>query len=143
MVIPEDKRMGLAASAEQLVLPFSDLISPSSRRPAIARTARQSRKRPSSIEPHILASLRDASRVLFLDVETTGLSRYYDELTLVGWLSDGVYRVHVTPAALTRIDALEKMIAVLAPRSLSSEQFQQLKSQLDSDPKIFIVNGLN
>ena len=95
MVIPEDKRMGLAASAEQSVLPFSDLISSYSRHPAIARTARQSRKRPSSIEPHILASLRDASRVLFLDVETTGLSRYYDELTLVGWLSDGVYRVHV------------------------------------------------
>jgi hypothetical protein len=28
-------------------------------------------------------------------VETTGLSRHYDELTLVGWLAGGVYRVHV------------------------------------------------
>jgi predicted nuclease with RNAse H fold/dephospho-CoA kinase len=43
----------------------------------------------------MLAALADASRVLFLDVETTGLSRHYDELTLVGWLSDGVYRVYV------------------------------------------------
>jgi uncharacterized protein YprB with RNaseH-like and TPR domain len=33
--------------------------------------------------------------VLFLDVETTGLSRYYDELTLVGWVLDGVYRVRI------------------------------------------------
>jgi uncharacterized protein YprB with RNaseH-like and TPR domain len=33
--------------------------------------------------------------VLFLDAETTGLSRYYDELTLVGGVLDGVYRVQI------------------------------------------------
>lgn len=39
--------------------------------------------------------LEDARRVLFLDVETTGLSWFYDEITLIGWARDGVYRVHV------------------------------------------------
>ncbi|UPK27023.1 ribonuclease H-like domain-containing protein [Bradyrhizobium sp. 195] len=39
--------------------------------------------------------LENASRVLFLDVETTGLSWFYDEITLVGWARDGVYRVYV------------------------------------------------
>jgi uncharacterized protein YprB with RNaseH-like and TPR domain/predicted nuclease with RNAse H fold/dephospho-CoA kinase len=87
--------MDLAASAEQSVLPFSDLSSTPPRRAAVGRATRQSRKRRPSIDPHILAALSDANGVLFLDVETTGLSRYYDELTLVGWLSGGVYRVHV------------------------------------------------
>jgi uncharacterized protein YprB with RNaseH-like and TPR domain len=41
------------------------------------------------------AVLEDPKSVLFLDVETTGLSRYYDNVTLVGWLIDGVYRVYV------------------------------------------------
>ncbi len=87
--------MSLAASAEQWELPLWDLGSSRPLRSTVSRTARQPRKRISSIEPQILAALSHTSRVLFLDVETTGLSRYYDELTLVGWLSDGVYRVHV------------------------------------------------
>ena len=37
----------------------------------------------------------DPARVIFLDIETTGLSRYYDELTLVGYAANGVYRVHI------------------------------------------------
>jgi uncharacterized protein YprB with RNaseH-like and TPR domain/predicted nuclease with RNAse H fold/dephospho-CoA kinase len=88
-------RMDIAASTEQSALPFSDLSFTRPKRSAVGRTSRQSRKPRPSINPHILAALGDASRVLFLDVETTGLSRHYDELTLVGWLSDGVYRVHV------------------------------------------------
>ena len=32
---------------------------------------------------------------MFLDVETTGLSRYYDEVTLVGYALGGMYRVHI------------------------------------------------
>src|SRR5208283_2380396 len=87
--------MSLAASAEQWELPLWDLGSSRPLRSTVSRTARQPRKRISSIEPQILAALSHTSRVLFLDEETTGLSRYYDELTLVGWLSDCVYRVHV------------------------------------------------
>ncbi|MEW6147746.1 MAG: ribonuclease H-like domain-containing protein [Bradyrhizobium sp.] len=37
---------------------------------------------------------RDA-RVLFLDVETTGLSWFYDEITIIGWAIDGTYKVLV------------------------------------------------
>ena len=39
--------------------------------------------------------LKTSRSVVFLDVETTGLSWFYDELTLVGWARDGVYQVHV------------------------------------------------
>lgn len=39
--------------------------------------------------------LADPSRVLLLDVETTGLSRYYDELTIVGYELDGFYGVYI------------------------------------------------
>ncbi len=37
-------------------------------------------------------ALADPERVVFLDVETTGLSWYYDEITLVGWVCGGRYR---------------------------------------------------
>jgi uncharacterized protein YprB with RNaseH-like and TPR domain/predicted nuclease with RNAse H fold/dephospho-CoA kinase len=40
-------------------------------------------------------ALADPANVIFLDVETTGLSWYYDELTLVGWAQGGNYHVHV------------------------------------------------
>jgi uncharacterized protein YprB with RNaseH-like and TPR domain/predicted nuclease with RNAse H fold/dephospho-CoA kinase len=44
-----------------------------------------------SVESNIPASL-SAGPVLFLDVETTGLSWYYDEITIVGWAVDGAYK---------------------------------------------------
>jgi uncharacterized protein YprB with RNaseH-like and TPR domain/predicted nuclease with RNAse H fold/dephospho-CoA kinase len=47
------------------------------------------------LEPRISAGLEDSRSVVFLDVETTGLSWFYDEITLVGWAHDGTYRVHV------------------------------------------------
>jgi len=39
--------------------------------------------------------LEDPARVLFLDVETTGLSWYYDEITVVGWAYGASYNVHL------------------------------------------------
>jgi predicted nuclease with RNAse H fold/dephospho-CoA kinase len=48
-----------------------------------------------ALEPRLSAGLEDPRSVVFLDVETTGLSWFYDELTLVGWARDGAYRVHV------------------------------------------------
>jgi uncharacterized protein YprB with RNaseH-like and TPR domain/predicted nuclease with RNAse H fold/dephospho-CoA kinase len=45
------------------------------------------------LDAHLTPSLADPSRVIFLDVETTGLSWFYDELTLVGWACNGVYNV--------------------------------------------------
>src|SRR5436190_17260309 len=62
--------------------------------PAFARKdvkVAQNRK----LSRQLRAALSEPSNVLFLDIETTGLSRYYDEVTLVGWLRDGVYRVHI------------------------------------------------
>ncbi len=87
--------MDLAASAEQSLLPFADVVSVRPQLSDAVRVTRQSRKRIMPLEPHLLAALSDASSVMFLDVETTGLSRHYDELTLVGWLLNGIYHVHV------------------------------------------------
>jgi uncharacterized protein YprB with RNaseH-like and TPR domain len=83
--------MTLAATTEHSLLPFPDLI------PAFPDQSRMGRHRRHrrSVDPNFLASLKEDRCVLFLDVETTGLSRHYDEITLVGWLSDGVYRVYV------------------------------------------------
>jgi len=43
----------------------------------------------------LLSALDHGRSILFLDIETTGLSRYYDEVTLVGFMRDGRYGVHV------------------------------------------------
>lgn len=43
----------------------------------------------------LLAAVGGGKSVLFLDIETTGLSRYYDEITLVGYLLDGDYQVYI------------------------------------------------
>jgi uncharacterized protein YprB with RNaseH-like and TPR domain/predicted nuclease with RNAse H fold/dephospho-CoA kinase len=55
-----------------------------------------SRLRKGPLKPTQLASsVREPARIVFLDIETTGLSRYYDELTLVGYAVDGSYHVHI------------------------------------------------
>lgn len=46
---------------------------------------------PSSDQFRIAASF--PHKTLFVDIETTGLSRYYDEITLVGWDLDGDFGV--------------------------------------------------
>ena len=88
--------MGVAALTEQWAFPFWELPFSRANSSAALQKERQSRRRVSSLEPPLLAALCDTHRVLFLDVETTGLSRHYDELTLVGWIYEGVYRVYVS-----------------------------------------------
>ncbi len=44
---------------------------------------------------HYRIPLAFPMRTLFLDIETTGLSRYYDVITLVGWSYRGKYDVHI------------------------------------------------
>jgi predicted nuclease with RNAse H fold/dephospho-CoA kinase len=59
-----------------------------------------------ALEPRISAGLEDPHSVVFLDVETTGLSWFYDEITLVGWAHEGAYQVHVAgedPADLLKV----------------------------------------
>jgi uncharacterized protein YprB with RNaseH-like and TPR domain/predicted nuclease with RNAse H fold/dephospho-CoA kinase len=80
---------------EHAVLPFAagHAVSPM----LSDRSAPFYRKRQKSSErlARLSAALEQPNKVLFLDVETTGLSRYYDDVTLVGWLLDGVYHVCV------------------------------------------------
>lgn len=44
---------------------------------------------------HYRIALGFPSKTLFLDIETTGLSRYYDTITLVGWSMDSKYNVYI------------------------------------------------
>jgi len=46
-----------------------------------------------SLDAHLTVSLANAERVVFLDIETTGLSWFYDEITIIGWARDGIYKV--------------------------------------------------
>jgi uncharacterized protein YprB with RNaseH-like and TPR domain/predicted nuclease with RNAse H fold len=66
-------------------------VNPPTSRTRAVQSARKSATPDVSLSP-ILS--RDA-RVLFLDVETTGLSWFYDEITIIGWAIDGAYKVLV------------------------------------------------
>ena len=44
---------------------------------------------PRKLQEQLALCTANPDRVLFLDIETTGLSHYYDEITLVGWSFDG------------------------------------------------------
>lgn len=64
--------------------------------------------------PELSVVLANPETVLFLDVETTGLSHHYDEITLVGFMVGGVYAVHVKgddPSALR--EALRSATAIV------------------------------
>lgn len=64
-------------------------------------------KAPKPLDRRFAAALADPAKVLFLDVETTGLSWYYDHLTIVGWAIDDNFCLHIAgddPSLL--IDAL-------------------------------------
>jgi uncharacterized protein YprB with RNaseH-like and TPR domain/predicted nuclease with RNAse H fold/dephospho-CoA kinase len=88
--------MEAPTSTERMMLPFADehFVTSARRRPS-GPLLQKRRKTPKAFA-RVLAALENSNRVLFLDVETTGLSRYYDDVTLVGWLLDGVYRVYVS-----------------------------------------------
>src|SRR4051794_16620804 len=100
-------------SSEQIVLfPDASLTE----RPASRRERLRSKVVPRTnlaLEPRISAGLEDPRSVVFLDVETTGLSWFYDEITLVGWACDGAYRVHIAgedPGDLLNVLAAAKAL---------------------------------
>jgi uncharacterized protein YprB with RNaseH-like and TPR domain/predicted nuclease with RNAse H fold/dephospho-CoA kinase len=67
-------------------------------RRTIARSLRRTsivRSSSRILESGVTAALSDPARVIFLDVETTGLSWFYDELTIIGWACGDAYRFHV------------------------------------------------
>jgi predicted nuclease with RNAse H fold/uncharacterized protein YprB with RNaseH-like and TPR domain/dephospho-CoA kinase len=84
-----------ASWMEQSVLPFHDMPMAYSARDQANRRLPGAIARPSQPPAFPLAALEDPRRVVFLDVETTGLSWFYDELTIVGWVNGGVYHVHI------------------------------------------------
>ena len=47
------------------------------------------RRLPKKLCDMIVMSLHHPDQVLFLDIETTGLSHYYDEITVIGWSLGG------------------------------------------------------
>jgi predicted nuclease with RNAse H fold/dephospho-CoA kinase len=91
----------------QSMLPFPDTPLDQIRPPRSLKRLPGPVRRPASLLNRRLATaLADPGRVVFLDVETTGLSWFYDELTIVGWLRDGDYDLHITgddPARLLQI----------------------------------------
>jgi predicted nuclease with RNAse H fold/dephospho-CoA kinase len=93
----------------QWMLPFPD-TAPDQTKPAQLRKrfSRPARTVPSAVDRRLGTALSDPRRVLFLDVETTGLSWFYDELTMVGWVCDGNYGLYLAgddPGLL--VDALK------------------------------------
>lgn len=46
-------------------------------------------KLPKYLRDTLAMCLHRPEQVLFLDIETTGLSHYYDEITVIGWSLDG------------------------------------------------------
>jgi len=82
---------------EQFMLPLHDVPADTARAVRLARTApRLARPSVKRGNFRIAPELADPVQVVFLDVETTGLSWYYDELTLVGWARAGTYRTYIT-----------------------------------------------
>lgn len=63
---------------------------------------------------HYRIALSFPSKTLFLDIETTGLSQYYDVITLIGWSTNDEYNVYIKgddPAPL--IKALSEAKAIV------------------------------
>src|SRR6266540_2696828 len=91
----------------QSMLPFPDTPLDQTRPPRLLkRSPGPARGSAKPLDHRLATALADPSRVVFLDVETTGLSWFYDELTIVGWLCGGNYDLHITgddPAPLIQI----------------------------------------
>ena len=54
-----------------------------------ARPASRSALLPARLRSQLAVCARRPERVLFLDIETTGLSHHYDDITVIGWSFDG------------------------------------------------------
>jgi predicted nuclease with RNAse H fold/dephospho-CoA kinase len=97
----------------QSMLPFPDTPLDQTRPPRLKRSPGPARGSAKRLNRRLATALADPGRVIFLDVETTGLSWFYDDLTMVGWALDGKYYTHIAGGdakhltdALQRADAL-------------------------------------
>ena len=66
-------------------------------RPPVSRqqATAAARKSSATVDARLATILTQNARVLFLDIETTGLSWFYDEITIIGWAIGGEYKVLV------------------------------------------------
>lgn len=64
-------------------------------------------------DEHYRIALEYPKDTLFLDIETTGLSLYYDSITLVGWDLAGRYEVYVSGTAEDRLRSIMAKAKVL------------------------------
>jgi predicted nuclease with RNAse H fold/dephospho-CoA kinase len=99
----------------QSMLPFPDtpLDQTKPRRP-LKRSSGPARAASKTLDHRLTTALADPGRVVFLDVETTGLSWFYDELTMVGWALDGKYYTHIAGDDAKRLtDALQAAHALV------------------------------
>jgi predicted nuclease with RNAse H fold/dephospho-CoA kinase len=107
--------MRFGTSIDQSLLALKEPVIAPSKQPKSVKPASPQKSRPAKpMEPGSIAALEDPASVLFLDIETTGLSWYYDEITIVGWLRDGAYSVHLagdSPAPL--LDSLRTALALV------------------------------
>lgn len=78
---------------EKSMLPLHE-VPLDERKPKKRSTARAA-KRATPLDCRLTSALADPAKVLFLDVETTGLSWFYDQLTIVGWAIDDSYCLHI------------------------------------------------
>ena len=97
------------------MLPFHDTpIAPRNRLKVVVSSGGKSAKPARSRDAGLLAALADPTRVVFLDVETTGLSWYYDAITVAGWMRDGHYDFHIAGEFPLRLaGALENASALV------------------------------
>ena len=81
---------------EKWMLPLHDTpVDLPHRAPGRRRIHSNARTRPKKLDGRFATSLTDEKSVLFLDIETTGLSWFYDEITIIGWAINGGYNLHV------------------------------------------------
>ncbi len=89
------------------MLPFPEERTVRSARLATFDRVRAGSRPTKPLDPNVTAGLVDPARVVFLDVETTGLSWYYDHITIVGWMRAGRYDYHIAGQRSSRLtDAL-------------------------------------
>jgi uncharacterized protein YprB with RNaseH-like and TPR domain len=94
--VNEERTITHPSSEQAVLFPDASLTERPVNRGERLRSTKVAPRTNLVLAPRISAGLEDSGSVVFLDVETTGLSWFYDELTLVGWACDGVYRVHVS-----------------------------------------------
>ena len=79
----------------------------------------------------IAASFPD--RCVFLDIETTGLSRYYDRVTVVGWSTGSRYEVLVDPKETAQLERDLSALPILITFNGTLFDLPFLASRLNTD----------